>query len=238
MLEKFTLNAELRSDSDIGKGASRRLRNKSKVPGIVYGAHQAAQPIILDHKEIRMALENEAFYSHILTLNLKGKQAEKVILKDLQRHPFKPRIAHVDLQRISEKEAITMRIPLHFIGGSVAPGVKKDGGSVSHLQSDILVRCLPANLPEYVEVDISSLELNATIHLSDLKLPKDIEIVDLAHEDRPVVTIYVPRAVVEPTEVIAPSAVPSETGGEAAAAPAAATAEAKGKEGGKEKGKG
>jgi large subunit ribosomal protein L25 len=163
-------------------------------------------------------LENEAFYSHILTLVINDK-SEKVILKDLQRHPFKPRITHIDLQRISENEAITMRVPLHFRGGDVAPGVKIGGGIVSHMQSEVSIRCLPANLPEYIDVDLSHLELNAGVYLSDLKLPKDVEIMDLAYggEDRAVAMVYIPRAVTETAEV----AVAAPVEGEAATTPAA-----------------
>lgn len=216
MIEKFTLNAQTRSE--VGKGASRRLRNGDKIPGIVYGAHKEPASITVVHRELARALENEAFYSHILTLKIDDK-SEKVILKDLQRHPFKPRITHIDLQRISEKEAITMRVPLHFHGGDVAPGVKIGGGIISHMQSEVSIRCLPANLPEYIDVDLSHLELNAGVYLSDLKLPKDVELVDLAHggEDRAVAMVYIPRAATETVETAA--AAPAE--GEAAAAPAA-----------------
>lgn len=224
MTDKFTLDATSRAD--VGKGASRRLRHSGKIPAIIYGANKQPTTINLEHQAVLRALENEAFYSHILTVNLDNKP-EKVILRDLQRHPFKPRILHMDLQRISATEKFNMSIPLHFTGETVAPGVKVGGGIISHLLSEVEIRCLPADLPEFVEVDISNLELNQTVHLSDLPLPKGVEIVDLIHnEDKPVVTIYIPRAVVE-EETAAPEASPeveaSEVSSDAEVAAAAAT---------------
>lgn len=231
MTNNFELNATLRPD--VGKGASRRLRRDDKVPAIVYGAHAAPQTVSLEHNRINRALENEAFYTKILTLNVDGKP-EKVVLKSLQRHPYKPRITHVDFQRISATEKIIMRIPLHFMGADVAPGVKQAGGIVSHLMSQVEVRCLPADLPEFIEVDLSKLELNQTIHLSNLVLPKNVEIIALAHkEDKPVATVYIPAAVEE--ETTAPTAAPveSETGAPAeGAAGAEGAAEATDTKGG------
>ncbi len=133
-MNQFELSAELRED--VGKGASRRLRRAGKIPGVVYGAEKEATAIVLDHNDVAHKLEYEAFYSHILTLNL-GKKKDKVVLKDLQRHPVKPYIMHIDLQRISESEKLTMRVPLHFINESKCVGVKKDGGVISHLMSEI-----------------------------------------------------------------------------------------------------
>lgn len=202
MTENFELNATIRSD--VGKGASRRLRRDDKVPAIIYGAHAAPQNISLEHHKINKALENEAFYTKILTLNVDGKP-EKVVLKSLQRHPYKPKIAHIDFQRISATEKIVMRIPFHFVGADVAPGVKQSGGIVSHLMSQVEVRCLPADLPEFIKVDLSKLELNQAIHLSNLVLPKNVEIIALTHkEDKPVATIYIPAAIEE--EIAAPTA--------------------------------
>lgn len=210
----FSLNAIARHD--VGKGASRRLRHAESVPAVVYGAGKGPQSITLSHRELSRALENEAFYSHILDLN-NGKHSEKVVLKDLQRHPYKPRIMHADFLRISATEKLTMHIPLHFIGGDVAPGVKLGGGVVAHLMPDVEVRCLPADLPEYISVDISKLELNQTLHLADLPLSKGVEIPALSHgENKPVVTIYIPRAQVETTE--APVAPVTEVAGEVKAA--------------------
>lgn len=198
----FTVTATKRSG--VGRGASRRLRYADQVPAIVYGGGKEPQPISIEHRPLMHALENEAFYSHILTLEIDGEK-ERVVLKDLHRHPYKPRLMHMDLQRVSETEKLVMRVPLHFIGADVSPGVKQAGGVVSHLLSEIEVRCLPADLPEYIEIDMSPLNLNETVHLSQLKLAKGVEIVALAHgEDKPVVTIYIPRAIVETVVEAAP----------------------------------
>jgi large subunit ribosomal protein L25 len=198
MKKTFTITASARSD--MGKGASRRLRRANKVPGIVYGAGKDPKMIDIDHNALLRLLTHEAFYSQILNLDI-DDQKEHVVLRDLQRHPFKPRILHIDLQRISAAEKITMHIPLHFVGGELAPGVKVGGGLVSRSITDIEVRCLPKDLPEFIEVDLSKLELNQTIHLSELKLPADIEVTAITHgEDQPVVTIYIPRAAVEEEE--------------------------------------
>lgn len=235
MKSTFTINAIARSD--IGKGASRRLRRANKVPGIVYGANKTPTTIAIDHQALLQLLAHESFYTKILDLDVNGNK-EQVVLRDLQRHPFKPRILHFDLQRISATEQIIMRIPFHFIGENSAPGVKIAGGIVSHLMTEVEVRCLPKDLPEFIEVNLSKLEVNQTIHLSDLKLPKEVEIVALTYgEDKPIATVYVPRAVVE--EETAPVATEVPVAGEeqgeegAAAGTKAEGAEAKSK--GKEK---
>lgn len=209
MQDIFKLDATKRTD--VGKGASRRLRHAGKVPAIIYGAGKDPQSINLDHIAFGKSLDNEAFYSHVLTLNVEGK-TEKVILRDLQRHPFKVRILHADFQRVSDKEKLTMRVPLHFVGGDLSPGVKLSGGVVSHLVSEVEVECLPANLPEYLEVDLSHLELNQMIHLADIKLPAGVDLIDLLHNDnKSVVTVYVPRAAEEKPigEAVAASDVPA-----------------------------
>jgi large subunit ribosomal protein L25 len=234
MKDIFTITATARGDT--GKGASRRLRHADRVPAIVYGAGKKPENISVEHNVLNLALQSEAFYTRILTLNVDGKQ-EKVILRDLQRHPFKPRILHMDLQRISATEKLTMRIPLHFKGGDVAPGVKLAGGLISHLMSEVEVRCLPADLPEFIEVDLSSLELNQAVHLSSLVLPKGVEIVELLHgEDKPVATVYIPRAVVE-EEVVTPAGEVPVVGEEAKAEGEEGAAEAKPEAGEKEKDK-
>lgn len=200
---KFEIEATVRQD--IGKGASRRLRREANVPGVVYGGGKDPVSLTVEHKLIAKSLENEAFYSHILTLKT-GSDSERVILKDVQRHPFKPRIMHVDFQRVRADEKLHMYIPLHFIGADVAPGVKDSGGMISHIINDVEVSCLPDNLPEYLEVDLTNMQLNQILHLSDIPLPKGVEIVALAHgDDKPVVSIHMPRVeeepVVEETEV-------------------------------------
>jgi large subunit ribosomal protein L25 len=244
MLDTFSVTANLRPN--LGKGESRRLRRSDYIPAVLYGAGKAPINITLVHNDFFRALENRAFYTHILTLKMDG-QEEKVILRDLQRHPFKPKILHVDFQRISATEKLTMNIPLRFQGGDIAPGVKLKGGIVAHLLSDVEIRCLPKDLPEYIMVDLSKLELDQTIHLSDLASPKDTEIYGLvpgSANDKPVVSIHMPRAAVEET-VEAPVSAAVETIAEAKAKEAAAlegkavpeTPPVKEKEKEKEKGK-
>jgi large subunit ribosomal protein L25 len=223
---KFELDAELRND--IGRGASRRLRQANKVPAVMYGAGEAAVSVILDHNKTMQALSHEAFYSHILTLKM-GQKNEKVILKAIQRHPVKPRIQHIDFLRVKADQKLHMQVPLHFIGEENAPGVK-DGGVFSHIMSGVEVSCLPADLPEFIEVDLSGMELNQTLHLTELKLPKGVELVALAHgaegHDLPVVSIHVPRVIEEEVvEAVAEEAAPAE--GEAPAEPAADGEESK-----------
>lgn len=182
---------------DMGKGASRRLRREDKVPGVVYGASKEPVSLSLDQKKMAKALEHESFYSHILTLKT-GTETDRVILKAVQRHPFKSFLLHVDFQRINMNEKLHMHIPLHFVGADEAPGAK-EGGLVQHIMSDVEVSCLPGDLPEYIEIDISQMAMNEIKHLSDLKLPKGVEIVALAHnDDKPVVSIHMPRIEEEP----------------------------------------
>lgn len=179
MKEVFVVNAQLRTDT--GKGASRRLRHAGLVPGIVYGAHQDPAMISMVHSDLVQHLDHEAFYSHILTLNIDGK-SEQVILKDLQRHPARPFVMHADFLRVSAKEKLKTNVPLHFAGEDVAPGVKA-GGVVSHLLTEVEVNCLPGDLPEYIEVDISGLELGGAVMLSEIALPSGVELPALAQDD-------------------------------------------------------
>ncbi len=195
MSESFIIEAEVRTD--MGKGASRRLRHSDKVPAVLYGAGGDPVALTLSHNEMAHHLDNEAFYSHILTINV-GKKKEKAILKDLQRHPAKPRLMHVDFQRVNMNEKIRVHVPLHFINEDEAPGVKA-GGLITHSSTDIHIACLPDNLPEYIEVDLGELELDASLHVSNLKLPEGIESVDLGHgddstHDHIVAAIHLPRA--------------------------------------------
>ncbi len=197
MATKHSYEVEASVRHDMGKGASRRLRREKKVPGVVYGGKKEAVSLSIEHNKLAKALENEAFYSHILTLKT-GSEDERVILKAVQRHAFKPVLLHVDFQRINMNEKLHMHIPLHFTGAEEAPGVK-EGGLVSHIMSDVEVSCLPANLPEYLEIDIADMALNDIKHLSDIKLPEGVEIVALTHEDdKPVVSIHMPRIEEEP----------------------------------------
>lgn len=209
--KRFELEASVRHE--LGKGASRRLRREEKVPGVIYGGGKDAVSLTFEHKTVAKALESEAFYSSIITLKT-GTDSERVILKDVQRHPFKPRVAHVDFQRVRSDVKLHMHIPLHFIGADKAPGAK-EGGMISHIMSDVEVSCLPDNLPEYIEVDISDMALNQILHLSDLKLPNGVEIIALSHnDDKPVVSIHTPRVEEEPVEEsneapVAPGEVPA-----------------------------
>ncbi|MGD2084088.1 MAG: 50S ribosomal protein L25/general stress protein Ctc [Chromatiales bacterium] len=194
MQEQFEITAEPRSDT--GKGASRRLRRTGMVPGIVYGADKDPVMISLPHNELIRHLDHEAFYSHVLDLKV-GGQSESVVLKDLQRHPSKPFVTHVDFQRIAADHKIKMHIPLHFVGEDVAPGVKQ-GGMISHAVTDVEISCLPQDLPEYIEVDVSAMEGGETLHLSDLKLPEGVVLTVLAHGeeyDTPVVALISRQAV-------------------------------------------
>ncbi|MET0088566.1 MAG: 50S ribosomal protein L25/general stress protein Ctc [Candidatus Thiodiazotropha sp.] len=187
MSSTFTVNAESRGD--MGKGASRRLRRTGKVPGIVYGAHQEPTPITLMHHEVSHQLENEGFYSNLLTLKLDGKQ-QTVVLKDLQRHPAKPFILHIDFQRVQADEKIRLHVPLHFINEATCPGIKT-GGQASHVMTDMEITCLPKDLPEFIEVDLGSLELGAILHASQVTLPAGVELITHeGNEDPIVVTIH------------------------------------------------
>jgi len=189
----YTLEATVRSDK--GTGASRRLRHANQVPAIVYGLEKEVQNIALSHNKVWQAQDNEGFYSHILTLVIDGKK-EDVILKDVQRHPFKPTILHLDFQRVDAKQELQTNVPLHFIGEEAAI---KAGGTVTHTMTELDVTCLPKNLPEFIEVDVAALEVGQTLHISDLTLPKGVASVELAKgesHDLAVVTVHAAKAAV------------------------------------------
>jgi large subunit ribosomal protein L25 len=189
----FELDAEVRTD--VGKGASRRLRHANKIPAVIYGGDKDPVSLTMDHDKLFHALENEAFYSHILTINVDGK-GEKAILRDLQRHPSKPTVMHADFQRVSATEKIHMNVPLHFENEDTAVGVKEQGGLISHNATEVEVLCLAQNLPEYITVDVAGLEVGHSLHLSDLVMPEGVELVQLAlgeGHDQPVVSIHMPR---------------------------------------------
>jgi large subunit ribosomal protein L25 len=193
MRPDFDLIAELRDDQ--GKGASRRLRRQGKVPAILYGGGRPPRALAFDHNKVLQQLDHEAFYSSILTIKV-GDKTQAAILKDVQRHPARRQILHMDMQRIVETEKIRMNVPLHYVGDQVAPGVKLSGGSVSKLMTDVEISCLPRDLPEYLEVDISHMELDDMLHLSDIKLPEGVEILELQHgegHDHAIVSIHVMR---------------------------------------------
>jgi large subunit ribosomal protein L25 len=209
MTATFTLAAKVRTDA--GKGASRRLRRLAgELPGIVYGGTKAPQNISLIQKDLAKALEDEAFYSHIITLTVDGS-SEQVVLRDLQRHPSKPVLLHADFQRVDATHAIHMRVPLHFINQDKCIGARLEGGVISHSLSEIELRCLPQNLPEFIEVDMTDVHVGTILHISDLKLPANVESVELAHgatHDQPVVSVTLPRGSAGDDEEVA--AAPAE----------------------------
>jgi len=209
-----------------GTGASRRLRNTGRVPGILYGAGKDIVKVEFDHNNLYHQLKQEAFHSSILSLELAGNK-EKVLLRDVQMHPFKLQVLHVDFQRVSENEKIHVKVPLHFINAEIAPGVKNDGGVISHVMTELNISCLPKDLPEFIEVDLSTLSLGHSIHVSEIKLPQGVTPVGLGKGDDPVVaTVQIPKAMVSEESAAAP------TTEEAAAAPAeGAAAPAAGKPG-------
>jgi len=194
MSDQFELHAEVRED--LGKGASRRLRRLADlVPAIIYGGDKDPQPLSLVRKDLEKALENEAFYSHVLTINV-GKDKQKAILKDLQRHPAKDSVMHADFMRVNENKPIKVHVPIHFINEAKSYGVKTQGGIVQHQATDIEVQCLPADIPEYIEVDMLKVEIGQIIHLSDVSLPENVVAVALAlgeDHDLAIASIIAPR---------------------------------------------
>jgi len=172
----FTLDAEIRTD--LGKGASRRLRHAGKVPAVLYGANKEAISLTLIHNKLFQAQGFEAFYSHVLTLNI-GEEKVEVLVKDMQRHAFKPIVMHLDFLRVDAKKALQTNVPLHFINEANAESIKLNGGHAEHHMVDVEVACLPGDLPEFIEVDLLNVELDQTIHLTDLVLPKGVTLVEL-----------------------------------------------------------
>lgn len=224
MSEAFEITAKSRDK--MGKGSSRRLRRlENLVPAIVYGGKTAPQNISISHNEFFHHLENEAFFSHIISLKIDGK-AEDVLLKDLQRHPAKPILMHADFLRVDKNQAIVVNVPLHFINEESCIGVKMQGGRVSHQASDIEVRCLPGVLPEYIEVDMIDVETGQVVHLSDVTLPEGVESVALSHgaeHDLAIANVAAPKGVSEDEEEDAAAAASAA----AAAAPEGDSAESK-----------
>ncbi|WP_372966203.1 50S ribosomal protein L25/general stress protein Ctc [Marinobacter sp.] len=196
MSQEFVIEAFPRDDQ--GRGASRRLRREEKkIPAIVYGAGKEAVSISIWHNELKKALENEAFFSHVLTLELNGKK-ESVILKDLQRHPYKPLLSHADFLRVDKNQEIVVHVPLHLLNEDTAPAIKTFGGVAFRLLTEIEIACLPQNLPEFIAVDLSEVEMDQVVHMSDLKLPEGVRIPALQHDsehDQAVVAIQKPKGV-------------------------------------------
>jgi large subunit ribosomal protein L25 len=210
-MEQFEIIAQAREVK--GKGASRRLRHAGFVPGILYGAGKEPVNIQLEHNDVVKHTEVEAFYSHILTLKLPSG-SERVVLKDMQRHPFKAIIMHMDFLRVDETEKLAMRVPLHFANESTCVGVKA-GGVVSHVMTELDVLCLPRDLPEFIEIDIAELEVGGSLHLFDITMPAGVEIAALSHggdDAQPVVSVHLPRVVSETQVDEEEDAVPGDDG--------------------------
>lgn len=198
MSNDFCVKAEVRTDK--GKGASRRLRRTGHIPAVIYGAGKEAVSLSVEHDPILHQLDNEAFFASILEIDIEGKK-EKAVLKDMQRHPYKPTIMHIDFLRVKMSEKLRLSVPIHITGEEVCPGVKQ-GGNVSHLLTEVEVSCLPQNLPEALTVDISGLGLDETLRLSDIVLPEGVELVELSHgeeHDQAVVSVHMAHVASEET---------------------------------------
>ena len=238
MKAAFELAGEPRAQ--LGRTSSRRLRKAGKVPAIMYGGGEAPESLVLDHNTLKHQMAREAFYTSILTLKL-GAKAQQVVVKAVERHPARPIIMHMDFQRVREDVEITLNVPIHFLNEAEAKGAKDQGGVVNHILTDVEVRCLPRYLPEYLEIDVSPLELNQMFHLSDIKLPEGVTLVALAHgDDQPLVAVNPPRE--EEIEIpVETAAAPGEVPATAQAEPAegeAAAAPAEGKDAKEAKGGG
>jgi large subunit ribosomal protein L25 len=197
-----------------GTGAARRLRRRGLVPGIVYGGEQGAVNIELDHKALYLNLRNERFHASILTLELAGAK-EQVLLRAVSMHPYKAQVQHVDFQRVQKNKKLHMKVPLHFTNAEKSPGVKDQGGVVSHVLNEIDITCFPDDLPEFIEVDLGSLSVGNSVHARDLKLPQGVELALKRDENPAVATVVVPQLVTEEEEAaaaaaaVAPSEIPT-----------------------------
>ena len=195
MSTEYSFDAEIRTD--LGKGASRRLRHAGKVPAILYGGDEAPVSLTLDHDKVNNAADHEIFYSSIHTLNVGGKKVQ-AILKDMQRHPFKPKLVHLDYQRVSAKEEFTTRVPVHFLNEEI---IQKNRGVVIRHEVDVEVSCLPKDLPDAIEIDLAELEIGANIHLSEVALPEGVTAVELGRgEDHDLVIVSITAAKEESTD--------------------------------------
>ena len=189
-----------------GTGASRRLRNSGKTPGIIYGGTELPQAVELDHNALFHALKKEAFHSSVLEIEVAGK-VQKALLRDYQMHPFKPLVLHIDFQRIDAKQKVHMKIPLHFKGDDVSPAVKIGGGVVNHITNELEIVCLPADLPEFIEVELSKIQIGESIHAKDITLPKGVTLsLHVEQENPAIVVAREPRVSAEPLASGAPEA--------------------------------
>jgi large subunit ribosomal protein L25 len=197
----FQVGADTRHDQ--GKGASRRLRRAGRVPAVLYGGHGEPRNITFNHQQLLTLIDNEKFYSSIISVNV-DSESQPAIIRDVQMHPARNSVVHVDLQRVVENEKIKIHLPIHFRNEAASPGVKLQGGIVSHLMQDVEVSCLPADLPEFLELDMVAMNLNDTLYLKDLPLPPGVAIPELAHRNPPVVRVHSPRAAEPEPEAVAP----------------------------------
>jgi large subunit ribosomal protein L25 len=202
MSQKLKISAETRTD--LGKGASRRLRRlANKVPAILYGGEDQPASLTLVYRELDAIMKDEAFYSQVMALNISGKNQD-VVVRDLQRHPATDKVTHVDFFRVDADKELQVSVPLHFLNEEACAGVRLGGGIISHLMNELEISCLPADLPAYIEVDLIDLELGSSIHLSELTLPENVVIVAFMHgdedHDAAVVSVHAPRAIVEEVE--------------------------------------
>lgn len=210
MSKQYTLDAEMRDG--LGKGASRRLRRENKIPAVLYGAGRPAWSLSLKEFQLVRNLQDEAFYAAIIELTLEGKQ-QKVFLRDLQRHPAKETVLHVDLQRVRDDVEMTVVLPLHFLNEETSHGVKMEGGQIMHNAMDIEITCLPGVLPQYIEVDMADVKLGESVHLSSVKLPEGVVSTQLSYgedHDQPIASIITPK--IEVVEETAPEAPVTESG--------------------------
>jgi large subunit ribosomal protein L25 len=196
----FQVGADTRHDQ--GKGASRRLRRAGKVPAVLYGGHGEPRNITLNHQQLLTLIDNEKFYSSIISVNVES-ESQPAIIRDVQMHPARNSVVHVDLQRVLEHEKLKIHLPIHFRNEAASPGVKLQGGIVSHLMQDVEVSCLPKDLPEFLELDMSAMNLNDTLYLKDLPLPPGVAIPELARRNPPVVRVHSPRAAEPEPEAVA-----------------------------------
>lgn len=187
-----------------GKGASRRLRRENLVPAIVYGAEDEPQPLQLKHNEVIKHLENEAFYSQLLALSVDGKESVRTLLRDVQRHPYKQQILHLDFQRVVAGQALQVTVPLHLLNEETCFGVKTEGGMINRTENEVTVSCRPRDIPESIEIDMAELKIGDSVHLSDLTMPADVELVDLGEKgddsDRILISVIAQRTIVEEDE--------------------------------------
>ena len=215
MSDQFELSAELREDK--GKGASRRLRRHAdQIPAIIYGGDKDPQPLTMFRKDLEKALENEAFYSQVLTISVGGDQ-QQAILKDLQRHPARTNVMHADFLRVDDKTVVKVHVPIHFLNEEACHGVKMDGGMIQHQATDVEVQCLPGDIPEYLEVDMLEVVTGQIIHLSDITLPEGVTSVALSlgeDHDLAIASVVAPKGGAEEEEALEAAADEAEDGGE------------------------